>query len=137
MPFQVLLQVAQVLILAGGVDHQQQLVVAQIGNHQVVEDAALVIGEQRITLHPHRQVDDIDRHQRFQGLGRIGATQADLAHVRNVEQAGLFTGVQMLLEHAQRVLDRHGVAGERHHARAQFQVQTLQRRLLELFCGHG
>ncbi|MOA41288.1 hypothetical protein D3C78_1632350 [compost metagenome] len=90
----------------------------------------MFVGEQCIALHTHRQVDDIDRHQRFQGLGSACPPQADLAHVRNIEQAGLLASVQVFLEHAQRVLDRHRVACERHHARAQFQVQVVQRGML-------
>ncbi|MNE42448.1 hypothetical protein D3C80_1365740 [compost metagenome] len=132
----VLAQVRQVLILAGGVDHQEQFVVTQVGDHQVVEDAAVFIGEHRVALHAHWQVDDVDRHQGFQGLGRIGTAQADLAHVRDVEQAGLIAAVQMLFHHPQRVLDRHVVAGERHHARTQFQVQGVQRGLEQCFGGH-
>ena len=129
------LQVGQVLVLAGGVDHQEQRVVAQVGDHQVVEDAALLIGEHGIALHAHRQVDDIHRHQAFQGLGGIAAAQGDLAHVRDIEQAGLLAGVQVFLEHAQRVLHRHVIAGERHHARTQFQVQGVQWGLEQCF-GH-
>ncbi|MNV78274.1 hypothetical protein D3C71_1717560 [compost metagenome] len=129
------LQEGQVLVLAGGVDHQEQRVVAQVGDHQVVEDAALLIGEHGIALHAHRQVDDVHRHQAFQGLGRIAAAQDDLAHVRHVEQPRLLTGVQVFLEHAERVLHRHVVAGERHHACAQFQVQGVQRGLEQCF-GH-
>jgi hypothetical protein len=55
--------------------------------------------------------------------------------VRDIEQAGLLAGVQVFLEHAQRVLHRHVVAGERHHARAQFQVQGVQWGLEQCF-GH-
>lgn len=130
-----LAQVRQVLLFAGGVDHQEQGVVTQVGDHQVVEDAALRVGEHGIALHAHRQVDDIDRYQRLQGAGGIVAAQDDLAHVRDIEQAGLLAGVQVLLEHAQRVLHGHVVAGERHHARAQFQVQGVQRGLVQCF-GH-
>jgi hypothetical protein len=72
----VLAQVGQVLVLAGGVDHQEQGVVTQVGDHQVVEDAALFVGEHGIALHAHRQVDDVHRHQAFQRLGGISAAQA-------------------------------------------------------------
>ncbi len=128
--FQVLLQMTQVLFLAGGVDHQEQLVIRQPRDHQVVEDAPVGAGEQRVTLHTHRQVDDIHRHQALQRLAGIHAAQADLAHMGDVEQAGLLAGVQVFLEYAQRILDRHRVAGKRHHARTQFQVQSVQRCLL-------
>ncbi|MDT4843046.1 hypothetical protein FQZ97_769640 [compost metagenome] len=134
---QVLAQMGQVLVLAGGVDHQEQLVLGQAGDHQVVEDAALGVGEQRVALGAHRQVEDVHRHQAFQRPGRIGAAQDDLAHVRDVEQAGLLTGVQVLLEHAERVLHRHVVAGEGHHARAEFEVQGMQRGLGEGFGSHA
>jgi hypothetical protein len=117
------LQVRQVLILARGVDHQEQLVVTQVGDHQVVEDAA-VVGEHRVALHAHRQVDDVHRHQGFQGLGGIGAGQANLAHVRDIEQPGLLTGVLVFFHHAERVLHRHVVAGERHHAGAEFECRA-------------
>ncbi|MNE63333.1 hypothetical protein D3C80_1586770 [compost metagenome] len=56
--------------------------------------------------------------------------------MRDVEQAGLFTGVQVFLHHAQGVLHRHVVAGERDHARAQFQVQGVEWGLQQLFGGH-
>ncbi|MOA44510.1 hypothetical protein D3C78_1668000 [compost metagenome] len=87
-------------------------------------------------MHTHWQVNDVDRHQGFQGLGRIGAAQANLAHMRNIEQARLFTRVQVFFHHPQRILDRHVIAGERHHARAQFQVQGVQRGLEQCFGGH-
>ena len=38
--------------------------------------------------------------------------------------------------HAQRVLHWHVVAGERHHAGAEFEVQRVQRGLQQLFGGH-
>ncbi|MNJ49373.1 hypothetical protein D3C77_445970 [compost metagenome] len=132
----VLLQVRQVLVLAGGVDHQEQFVVAQVGNHQVIEDATVFIGEHRVALHAHGQIDDVHRYQGFQGLGGAGTQKADLAHVRDIEQPGLFTGMQVFLHDPKRVLHRHVVAGERHHARAQFKVQGVQRGLLQCFGGH-
>ncbi|MCY1177360.1 hypothetical protein D9M73_176650 [compost metagenome] len=125
----------QVLVLAGGVDHQEQLVLGQAGDHQVVEDAAVLVGEQCIALHAHRQIEDVHRHQAFQGARGVLTPQEDLAHVGYVEQAGLLAGVQVFLEHAQRVLHRHVVAGERHHARTQFQVQGVQWGLEQCF-GH-
>ncbi len=107
-------QVCGVLLLAGGIHHQEQMI-AGIGNHQVVEDAALLVGKQRITLLVHGQIDNIDRHQRFQCRGGARAAQAQLPHVRHIEQAGLAAGVIVFLENAGRILQRHFVACERHH----------------------
>ena len=39
-------QVRQILVLAGSVDYQHQLIVTQIGDHQVVQNAAAFVGHQ-------------------------------------------------------------------------------------------
>jgi hypothetical protein len=58
----------------------------------------------------------------------IRAVEMALAHVRNVEQAGEGAGVQVFGEDAGSILDRHFVAGERGHARDEFDVQRVERR---------
>ena len=63
-------------VLAAGVDHQEQPVVAQIGDHQVVEDAAGLVGEQRVALPPGLQAGDVAGHQRLQRRGGAGAGAA-------------------------------------------------------------
>ncbi|MCY1534441.1 hypothetical protein D9M68_698140 [compost metagenome] len=132
----VTLQVGEVLILAGSIDHHEEFVLGQARDHQVIEDSAFDIGEQRIALHADRQIDDIDRHQAFQSNSCLSAAQDDLPHVGDIEQAGLLAGVQVLLEHTQRVLHWHVVASERHHARAEFEVQRVQWSLGKIFSGH-
>ena len=104
--------------------------VAGVGDHEIVEDAAVVVGEQRVALATLGQADHVDRHQALERRRRAtAAAKPDLAHVGDVEQAGRVAGVPMLLDDAVAVLDRHLVAGERHHARAQLLVQRVQRRL--------
>ncbi len=44
-----LLHVREIGVLAGGIEHHQQ-VIARAGDHQVVEDAAGVVGELRVAL---------------------------------------------------------------------------------------
>ena len=46
----------------------------------------------------------------------------------HVEQSGGSAGMQMLLQHAGRVLHRHLVAGERHHLAAARDMQRVKRR---------
>ena len=46
---EVLLQVREVGVLAGGVDHQQEMI-AGAGHHQIVEDAAALVGELGVAL---------------------------------------------------------------------------------------
>jgi hypothetical protein len=57
-------------------------------------------------------------------IAAFGADQ-DLPHVRDVEQAGIGAGVQVLLHDAHLVLDRHVVAGKSGHARAKLEVQGM------------
>ena len=52
-------------VLAGGVDHQEQMA-AEIGHHQIVENAACAIGELGVALPPRRNGEDVLRHQPLQ-----------------------------------------------------------------------
>src|SRR5262249_24589663 len=52
------------------------------------------------------------------GVERLGTADDDLAHVRDVEQAGRPAHCQMLLDHAA-VLDRHLPAGELYQPRVE------------------
>jgi hypothetical protein len=137
------LQVGGVGVLATGVHHHEQVAEAgavgglRAGDHQVVLQAAGVIGEQGVALLAGRQVDDVHRHQGFQGGGGIFAHQAQLAHVGDVEQGGGLAALAVLGHQAGRVLHRHGVAGERHHAGAQLKVQCVQGRVEQGGLGRG
>ena len=46
----------------------------------------------------------------------------------HIEQAGGGAGMQMLLQDPGRILDRHLIAGERHHAGPARQMQRMERR---------
>ncbi len=133
-----LAHVRDVLLFAGRIDHDKQ-VVATVGYHQVVQDAALFVGEHRVALEVDGQVDDIDRHQRFQRFRCAGVRQAHLTHMRDVEQAGLRARMVVLLQHAGRILHRHLVAGEWHDPRAELHVQVVERGARQGLCGgiHG
>ena len=84
------LKMREVVRLAGGVDHQEQ-VVAAIGEHQVVEDATLIIGEEPVALPPLAEAEHVHRDQPLQRRGGVGEVarlrpQRDLAHVADIEQ---------------------------------------------------
>ena len=121
-------QVRGVGLLAGGVDHQEQ-VVGAARHHQVVEDAAGVVGEEGVALLARSQADDVDRNQRLQRGRGVVAGQPELAHVRDVEQHRRLAALPVLGEDALRIRHRHRVAGERHHLRAELEVQRMQRRV--------
>jgi hypothetical protein len=127
------LQLAQVVHLAAGVHHQQQVAEAGLGgggvgagHHQVVVDAAGEVDDEAVALAAGREAEHVDRDHGFQCGGGVGADEADLAHVGHVEQRRRVAAVAVLGDHAFLVLHRHRVTGERHHARAQPQVQVVQ-----------
>ena len=130
---QMLSHVMRVDRLAAGVGHDQQTA-GVVGHHQVIDDAARLVHEQRVTLTTRSQTLKVAGGQRLQHGRGVGPAQAELAHVGHVEQAGCRAGVQVLGQHAGRVLDRHVVAGERDHLRAQPTMQRVERRR-EQDCG--
>ena len=128
-------QMRFVVGLAGGVDHQEQMA-AEIRDHQIVENAAALVGELRVALPARCNADNILRHQPLQRGGGVldmagFRMQRDLAHMRDVEQAGVAAGVQMFLHHAAWILHRHVIAGERHHLGAARKMQRVQRRAFQ------
>ena len=129
---------SEVPFLAGGIDDQKK-VIAPVGHHQVVDDAALIVGQDGVTGSSFAQSLDVARHQRFQRRRRPGppvvAFQARLTHVGNIEQACVFTGVEVFGDDSALIMHGHGVTGERHHLCAKFTVKRIKRRLLEVFLG--
>ena len=125
-------------LLGGGVhDEEEHAVLGGVGrarHHQVVEDAAFLVGELGVALAARRQIHDIGGHQRFERARHrlvIGADQERLPHVRDIEQPGVGAHMIVLGDDAVGVLHRHLVAGERHHAAAARDVQRMQRRFQE------
>jgi hypothetical protein len=124
-------------MLAGGIDHQVEMV-ASVGDHEIVLEPALVIGEQPVALAAGLEAatsTGVMASARVprRDIAAFGADQ-DLPHMRDVEQPGIGAGVKMLLHHAHRVLDRHVVTGKRHHARAEFEMQGMKR-CFQKVCG--
>ena len=69
-------EVGEVDVLAAGVDHQEQAVFVQARDHQVVDDAAGLVGEQRVALAAGLQAGDVAGDQAFQRGGDVGAGRA-------------------------------------------------------------
>ena len=128
-------------ILAAGIDNERKMIAALV-DHQIIDDTAAVVGEKRVTLPCGSKAQYIDRHNALKSVRSVGhpagtRAQCDLPHMRDIEQTGSDAGVQVFLQHAQRVLDRHVVAGEWRHASAHLQVQRVKRRVLECGCGRS
>ena len=107
--------------------------IAADGDHQIVEDSAARVGEKRISLATFAEPQHVDGNKLLKcerarpHIAACGA-QCDLPHVRHIEQPRCRAGVEVLLEDADRIMDRHLVAGERRHARAEFNMQRIKRR---------
>ena len=69
--------------------------------------------------------------QRLERRVDVAAVDQQLAHVADIEQAGIFAGPQML-GHDAFILDRHLIAGERHHPPALRAMPRVERQLAEL-----
>ncbi|CKS66750.1 Uncharacterised protein [Mycobacterium tuberculosis] len=110
---------------------------AFVEEHQVVKDAAFVVQQQAVALLAGGQVDHVDGHQGFEGGRGVGADEAKLAHLGDVEQAGRIARVLVFGHEAGGVLHRHGIAGEGHHAGAELHVKVVQRRLEKFGSGCG
>jgi len=131
------LDVCQIAVLAGPVDDDED-VFAPVHEHQVVDDAALVIEQQTVALLVQAQAHHIHRHQALEGDGGVRAGQSQLTHVRDIKQAGGGAGVVVFGDQSCGVLHRHAVTGKRHHARTEFEVQGIERGGEQVFVGgHG
>ncbi len=98
----------------------------RIGDHQIVEDAAIVGEQQRIAHPPRLQRRNIARNQRFERFGGAFTAEHELPHVADVEQARIVARPQMF-GHDAVILDRHVIAGEFDHPRAPCTVPGVER----------
>ena len=119
------LKMGEIHLLARGVDDQHEhAVLGGVGgarDHQIVDDSTVRGGELRIALPAGREVEDVRRAKAFQRAGRrlVGrADQEGLPHVRNIEQSGFRAGVQVLCQHAGRIMHGHVMAREGDHLAA-------------------
>jgi hypothetical protein len=124
-------QQRQVVFAIARVDHHAHLV-AQVDQHQVVLDAALVVEQHRIALQSGRPAFEVDRQRSLELLvqgveAAVARGDGELAHVRDIEQSRLRPGVQMFGLQPCRVLDGHVPAGEARHLGAQLAVQRIER----------
>jgi hypothetical protein len=95
---------------------------APVDEHQVIDDAAFVIEQQAVALLAGLQADHVHGNQGLERGCGVSTHQAQLAHVRDVEQAGGGAGVVVFGHQAGRVLHRHRIAGKRHHAGTEFHM---------------
>ena len=95
---------------------------------QVVEHAALLVGEQRVAQAAFGEPDEVGRHQLLERRGGPAAADQHLAHVRDVEQRRGRAAVPVLGHDPGRVVHRQAPAGELDHPARELEVQLVQRR---------
>jgi hypothetical protein len=70
--------------------HDDEKLIAQICDHEIVEDSPCIIGQNRLALPANRERHNIDRHYAFERQDDIfhaSRTRSDgeLTHVRHIE----------------------------------------------------
>ena len=118
-------QVADIFPLGRAIDHDIEAI-GPAGDHQVVEDPAFLVQQQRITRPMGLERRQIDRQHCLQRRLRPFAADEQLAHVRNIKQPGAFAGPQVLGNDAV-ILHRHPVAGEFDHPTAARAMPIIKR----------
>jgi hypothetical protein len=102
---------------------------------QVVDDPPTLVRQQRVLRFAGREPAEVVREGALQKLGCMRALHLELAHVRDVEDAGIRPHCSVLRDHSL-VLHGHLPAGKRHHPRSELDVPVVERRMQERL-GHG
>ena len=130
-----LLQPREVGLAVRGVDDEEIGALVEPVDDEVVDDAAVLVREQRVLRLAGRELVDVVRERRLQEVAGARPFDLELAHVRDVEHAGVGPHGAVLVDDAG-VLHRHLPARERDHLRAELDVPVVERRV-EKRLGHG
>ena len=104
---------------------------------EVVDDPSVLVREQRVLRLTGLELVEVVRQHALQKVAGARPFHLHLAHVRDVEDAGIRPHRAVLGDDAL-VLHGHLPAGERHHARSELDVPIVQRRIEERRRhGHG
>ena len=120
-------QMREVGLAAGGVDHHGKAA-RDAAHDQVVEHAALRVGQHGVAQAAFAEAREVARHQGLEGLRGVLAMHQHLAHVRDVEQRGRVAALPVLGHDAGGILHGQGPAGEIDHPGAALVVHRMQRR---------
>jgi hypothetical protein len=100
---------------------QEEFVVAQEIDDKIVNDAAVFIEEKGIVAVAGGEALDVIGEKAIEPGSSAGAGDDELAHVRDIEKAGLGADGEVLIDDAA-VLDRHEPAPEGDHLSAESEV---------------
>jgi hypothetical protein len=120
------LQPGVVGVAVRSVDDDEVAVLVEPVDDHVVDDPARLGRDQRVLRGTRPQLVDVVGERRLDQVARRRALDLELAHVRDVEDAGVGPHRPVLGDHAG-VLDGHLPPGERHHPRAERNVTVVER----------
>ena len=112
----------------GRIDHQQIRILAVSVEPCVIDRETVFIRQDRVLAVAGLQGRDIAGQDPLEEIDRPAAPQQKPSHVRDIEQARRPPGLQMFLDNAAAILDRHLPSGEIHHLRPGGEVPIIQNR---------
>ena len=119
------------ILLAVARVHDPPVVIGRAAvDDEVVDDAALVIAEHGVLDVAVIHAGDVGGDDLLDVGDSVGALQAKLTHVGNIEQAGLFTHGHVLGDDAGGVLDGHQEAAEFDDLAAHVHMSLIKRGFL-------
>ncbi len=125
----------EILVLIGGVDAQEIVVVGHLMHQDVVHKSAVFVEQPRIVRLAVLQLRDVVGGDEIGQPGRFRPVDFDLAHVADIEDAdGIANGV--VLGDDAGILDGHIPAAEIDHPGAERAMDGVQRRFEERRFGH-
>ena len=127
----------QVLGQVRGVDHQDEVVLAEAVQVGVVDGPAGLVGDQGVLGLPGGQGLGVVGEHVLQEGEAAGPVDAQAAHVADVPHAAVAAGGEVLAEDARLVLQGHVPAAEGDHLPAVGVVPGVERGLLEGLVTHG
>ena len=120
---------------SSGVHHQHEVIGHTIDD-EIVENTTVLGTHRRVLALPHRQTLRIVYAHELHQIESLGAADQELPHVRNVEDTAHLTHGPVLSRNPSRVLDRHLIAGKRHHLGPETKVHIVEGGLAKRFV-HG
>ena len=125
-------QVGQILVGVGGVDHKQVAVLLKAVEVCVVHRAAHLVGNDGVLGLIDVQGHDVAGEDVLKEGNHLRALHQNPAHVGHVEQAARMAGIQMLGHNVSGILDGHLPPAEVHHGGSGGNVNVIELGALEL-----
>ena len=132
----VLIHILEIVVLASSIYDHEEAVIIDLSDDAVVIDATLFIHDQgEGSLAWDKCLNICDSQSLEEGCS-IFTDNADLSHMRDIEEANARSAMQVFLNDTLRVENRHVVTGKGHHLGLEhILVVGVQVSALEDLCG--